>query len=250
MKLHHLNCVKIESPFGTAIGHCLLIENSNGNLTLIDAGIGLAESQEPEKHLGKDLVEITGFQFDEALTAIRQIEGLGLNPEKVTDIICSHLDPDHIGGLVDFPNAKIHISDEELKAFTSGDDRYLKYQLSHKPTTYLYTKNDSKCFGLPSRKINLDFEAYLIPLFGHTLGHCGVAIKINSKWTFYVGDAYYLRAEIENRNHPVDQLATIRAVDNAIRLESLEKIKTIVKQLGNEISYFGYHDPIEFESAN
>lgn len=36
MKVHHLNCVKIASPFGSAIGHCILIEVED-TLTLIDA---------------------------------------------------------------------------------------------------------------------------------------------------------------------------------------------------------------------
>ena len=105
MKVHHLNCVQIESPLGSAIGHCVLIEG-NDSLTLIDAGIGLAETRAPEQKLGKELIEITGFKFDENHTAIRQIEQLGLDPKNVNHIICSHLDPDHIGGLADFPKQK------------------------------------------------------------------------------------------------------------------------------------------------
>lgn len=38
MKIYHLNCLQIESPLGSAIGHCVLIE-LNGNLTLIDTGM-------------------------------------------------------------------------------------------------------------------------------------------------------------------------------------------------------------------
>ncbi|UTW62667.1 MBL fold metallo-hydrolase [bacterium SCSIO 12741] len=246
MLLHHLNCVQIESPFGSAIGHCLLIEN-NGTLTLIDVGIGLEENREPEKKLGKELVEITGFQFDESYTAIRQIEQLGLDPNQAKNIVCSHLDPDHIGGAVDFPHARLHVSSEELDAFNQGDERYLNYQLAYHPSIRQYEQNDSEWFGLPARKLDLDFEAYLIPLFGHTLGHCGVAIKTDKDWLFYAGDAYYLRAELKDKNHPVDQLATIRAVDNEARLESLEKVRRLIETHGDQMTYFGYHDPEEFE---
>jgi len=247
MQVHHLNCVQIESQLGSAIGHCVLIE-LEGNLTLVDAGIGLTETKNPEKTLGKDLIEITGFKFDEKLTAIRQIEQLGFDPINVTNIICSHLDPDHIGGLSDFPTAKVHVSLEEFHSFESGNERYLRQQLSHKPKLNLYSQNTNEWFGLPARKLNLNFEAYLIPLFGHTLGHCGVAFKNNSAWTFYVGDAYYLKAELNNRNHPVDQLATIRAMDNQMRKESLEKLRNVVNEFGSEIEYFGYHDPFEFST--
>lgn len=244
MKVHHLNCVRIESPFGSAIGHCLLL---NENLTLIDTGIGLAETREPEKMLGKELVEITGFKFDESMTAIRQIEKLGFDPKNLKNIVCSHLDPDHIGGMADFPNARIHVSKEEYESFKNGDPRYLPQQLSYNPEIIIYSNNDSDWFGLPARKLGLDLniEIYLIPLFGHTLGHCGIAFKENGKWIFYVGDAYYLRAEITNHHHPVDQLATIRAMDNEMRKESLEKVRQIIEKHGHEIVCFGYHDPTE-----
>lgn len=245
MKVYHLNCVQIESPLGSAIGHCVLIESS-GNLTLIDAGIGLAETRNPEKALGKDLIELTGFKFDEKLTAIRQIEDLGFDPTNVSNIICSHLDPDHIGGFSDFPKAVVHVSQEEYESFKSGNERYLSQQLSYKPELILYSQNNSKWFGLPARKLNLNFEAYLIPLFGHTLGHCGVAFRTENTWTFYVGDAYYLKAELNDRNHPVEQFATIRAMDNEMRKESLEKVRDFVSKHGSEIEYFGYHDPTEF----
>jgi len=247
MKVHHLNCVQIESPFGMGIGHCLLLEDQE-KLTLVDAGIGLAETREPEKRLGKALIESTGFILEEERTAIKQIEGLGLDPERVQNIVCSHLDPDHIGGLADFPGATVHISKEEYESFQSGQERYLPQQLSHDPEVRLYAKNDSAWFGLPARKLGLDLntEMYLIPLFGHTPGHCGVAFQANGKWTFYVGDAYCLRAELSDRNHPADQLATARAMNNARRKQSLEQVRQVIKNHGDEIVYFGYHDPTEF----
>lgn len=233
---------------GSAIGHCLLVE-VNDQLLLIDAGIGLLESKEPEKRLGRELIEVTGFEFDERLTAIRQIEELGFDPENVKHIICSHLDPDHIGGIQDFPNAKVHVSKEEYDSFKRGNERYLTQQLAHNPELKLYAINDTDWFGLPARKVELNgpITIYLIPLFGHTLGHCGVAIKTNEQWTFYVGDAYYLRAELADKNHPVDQLATIRAVDNPMRLASLDKVRNVIKNFGDQMEYFGYHDPTEFK---
>ena len=251
IKIHHLNCTNIKSPFGSAIGHCMLLEGSN-RFVLIDSGIGLSETQQPELKLGKELIDIVGFKFDEEFTAVKQIEKLGFRPEDVGDCICSHLDPDHIGGLADFPNMKVHVAKEEYESFKSGNERYLPHQLEHNPRIQLYDKNDSEWYGLPARKIDLDFDVviYLIPLFGHTLGHCGVTFKKNGVWVFYVGDAYYYQAEINQLDHPVDELATIRAVDNELRKESLNRVREIVKKYGNEIEYFGYHDPSEFILTN
>jgi len=41
-------------------------------------------------------------------------------------------------------------------------------------------------------------------------------------------------------------LATVRAVDNKLRKESLDQVREIVKKYAGEIEYFGYHDRTEF----
>ncbi len=246
MKIHHLNCLEIETPLGRAVGHCLLIENK-GDLLLIDAGLGLQEVREPENTLGVDLVELTGFKLKEELTAINQIRQLGYDPAMVRHIICSHLDPDHIGGLADFPDARVHVSYEEYESFKAGNERYLPYQLSHNRSLKVYELDDYVWFGLGARRLELDMEIYLVPLFGHTSGHCGVALRCETYWIFYVGDAYYLRAELAHSGLPVEQLSQLRAVDNEQRIDSLERIRTLVN--GNhpvDIRYYGYHDPDEF----
>lgn len=249
MKVHHINCVKIKSPFGPAIGHCLLLVE-NDKLVLVDSGIGVDETRKPDELLGQELVDRTGYVLDENITAFNQIKQLGFDPNNVEDIICSHLDPDHIGGLIDFPKAKVHISQEEFESFKSGIDRYLPRQLSHDPKVELYKNNDSNVFGLPARKLKLAFKTnfYFIPLFGHTSGHSAIAFKTEGRWILYVGDAYYYRAELTNKEHPVDQLATIAAVDNEMRKESLEKLRELIKNFGDELYYFGYHDPKELDS--
>ncbi|WP_306350186.1 MBL fold metallo-hydrolase [Flavobacterium sp. '19STA2R22 D10 B1'] len=245
--LHHLNCVKIVSPINdNVIGHCILIEDKNG-LALIDTGIGLLDIEQPNERIGKELIDIVGYHFDEGSTAIRQIEKLGLNPNNVTDCIISHLDNDHIGGLADFPKVKVHVGAEEYENFNSGNPRYLKQPLSHQPTVKTYSKSTEKWFGFEARKVetNLKTEIYLIPLPGHTLGHCGVAIKDGQNWLFYIGDAYYMRIELTDTNHPVNQLATMRADDNTLRLETLDRIREFINQ-HPEIEVFGYHDLEEF----
>ena len=123
---------------------------------------------------------------------------MGLNPKNVTDCIISHLDNDHIGGLADFPNATVHVGLEEFENFNSDNPRYLKIPLAHTPTIKTYGKSDLNWFGFEARKVNvnIDTKIYLVPLFGHTLGHCGVALNLDNRWLLYVGDAYYLKAEL------------------------------------------------------
>lgn len=246
-RLHHLNCVRIAIPINDdVIGHCLLIKEDN-NLLLLDTGVGVQDVENPDERLGKELIEVAGFQLDIKLTAFQQIKELGLDPSLVKDCVLTHLDPDHTGGLADFPNATVHVSKEELHNFERGNPRYLKGHLAHNPEIKEYSTSDEEWFGLEARKINssLETEIFLIPLFGHTLGHCGIAVQWEGKWILYAGDAYYLRAELENGYHPVSQLAAARADDNTQRLESMEKIKKLIKE-HPEIEIFGYHDQEEF----
>ncbi|OJJ23118.1 MBL fold hydrolase [marine bacterium AO1-C] len=247
IRIHHLNCVDIQSPqFGKAIGHCLLLETTE-KLVLIDTGVGWLDTQAPAQRIGQQMLDLVGFQFNEQQTAIKQIEALGLNPAKITDCVISHLDNDHIGGLADFPAAKIHVSFEEYESFKSGNPRYLSIPLAHEPSIITYPKSSETWFGFEARRLTIDFEMpmFLIPLFGHTLGHCGVAFQYQNHWVFYVGDAYYLKAELLDDNHPVNELAKLRADDDIVRLETLNKLRKLAKE-NPTIEMFGYHDPVEF----
>ncbi len=249
VRIHHLNCVDIQSPIGMrGIGHCLLLETDE-RLILVDTGIGLLDNQHPGERIGQQTIDMIGYRFDEQLTAVRQIEHLGLDPEKVTDCIVSHLDHDHISGLSDFPKAKVHVGIEEFDNFHSGNPRYNQTPLSHNPVIKTYAETDWDWFGFEARKISLNIEAeiFFIPLFGHTTGHCGVAIQIENNRLFYVGDAYYLKVELEDANHPVNDLVNKMADNNELRMETLEKIRKFANE-NPGIEIFSYHDPKEFES--
>jgi len=47
---------------------------------------------------------------------------LGFDPADVRDIVLTHLDLDHAGGLIDFPWARVHVYAEELRALQSPSD--------------------------------------------------------------------------------------------------------------------------------
>ena len=247
IEIYHLNCVKIVSPINNNVcGHCLLIKE-NDHLLLVDTGIGLLDTRNPTERIGKQIIDIVGYRFYENQTAVKQIERLGFDPENVTECIISHLDNDHTGGLADFPEATVHVAIEEFENYNSGNPRYLRTPLSHKPVIRTYKKTAFSWFGFEARKIssNIKTDIFLIPLFGHTLGHCGVALNTGSKWLFYIADAYYMRVELTDKNHPVNELAKMRADDNDLRINTLDKIRNFISE-HPEIDVFGYHDIEEF----
>ncbi|QJR37181.1 MBL fold metallo-hydrolase [Gemmatimonas groenlandica] len=256
MNIHHLNCGVLHAPPSPpAACHCLLLEHG-GRLALVDTGIGLADIAHPVERIGQSAIDGAGFQFHEHRTAARQIERLGFSTAAVTDIVLTHADPDHAGGLADFPDAAVHLSAEEFAQLGRGNWRYAPAQFAHEPRWVTHAAvpdqaSPTRWFGLEARALPLalDVEAVLVPLVGHTAGHCGVAVHDGSRWLLHVGDAYYLRVELSTDEHPVSQLATMRAENDSQRRASLHELRRLARDHANEIEMFGYHDLTEFPNG-
>ena len=249
--IHHINCGSLHAPPNPrASCHCLLLEDDAG-LALVDSGIGLLDCRRPDERIGRPLIELAGFQFDEAETAVRRVEDLGFRASDVQHIVLTHCDPDHAGGLADFPRAKIHLTEEEFANLGPSNPRYLPIQFEHGPDWRTHGEGSRDWFGVQARRVPLGFasEILLVPLFGHTLGHCGVAVQQGERWVLHVGDAYYLRVELSTDDHPVSQLARLRADDDAQRRKSLERLRRLAREHGDSISMLGYHDFGEFPTS-
>jgi glyoxylase-like metal-dependent hydrolase (beta-lactamase superfamily II) len=246
--IHHINGGTLHVPsYPTVVCHCLLLQEGK-QLALVDTGIGLEDVRNPVGRLEQPLIAMAGFQFHEPDTAVRRIETLGFDPDDVRHLILTHGDPDHAGGLADFPNARVHISEEEDAQIARGHGRYVPTHFAHGPSWKICGPSTRKWFGLEARSIEAGFssEVLLIPLFGHTLGHCGVAVEQNGRWFLHVGAAYYLRAELSLDDHPVSAIATQRADDDAQRRASLVRLRQFVRDHGDEVDLIGYYDRSEF----
>jgi glyoxylase-like metal-dependent hydrolase (beta-lactamase superfamily II) len=251
IRIHHINCGALHKPPRPRVGcHCLLLEDEQG-LALVDTGIGLLDVQQPLERIGQPIIDMAGFQFAELNTAVRQIEALGFRRDDVKHLVLTHGDQDHAGGLADFPNAVVHVAEEEFANISKGSWRYSPAQFAHGPRWAPYGPSMRLWRGLEARPVALGFgaEVLLVPLFGHTLGHCGVAVQQGDQWTLHVGDAYYLRIELTEDDHPVSLLAAQAADDDDQRRASLARLRRLECDHKGEIELFGYHDLIEFPGA-
>lgn len=196
MTIHLMNCFTCNARWPSKLKTgmvCLLIETDQG-LALLDTGLGLDDYARPT-WMTQLMRILTIVPFDSNEAAIHQIQRLGHNPEDVKHIILTHMHFDHISGLPDFPRAKVHVHKREYDAFTSEkkfrwtDAAYIPRYLAHNPEFALYEKIDSKWYDFDAIRLPFQPEMVFIPLFGHSAGHCGVAIQTKTGWFFHLGDS-------------------------------------------------------------
>jgi glyoxylase-like metal-dependent hydrolase (beta-lactamase superfamily II) len=128
MRVHDLDCCPMYLRLrGNPLGRteyqrmptrCLLLELDD-RLVLVDTGIGTAHVTRWLGELPALFVAFSRPTFEPDTTALARIEALGFDAADVRDIVFTHLDLDHAGGLGDFPNATAHVLDRELDAARS-----------------------------------------------------------------------------------------------------------------------------------
>jgi glyoxylase-like metal-dependent hydrolase (beta-lactamase superfamily II) len=174
----------------------------------------------------------------------------------------THLDLDHAGGLSDFPKAKVHVYEPEHAAATAPATwleqmRYRAIQWAHGPDWALAPEPRAAAgepwFGFECVRdlAGLPPEVLLVPLVGHTRGHCGVAVQGERGWLLHAGDAYFYRGEVDpmTRRCPVglDLFQQLIQVDGDARMRNQARLQALAREHGGEVSVFCAHDPVEFE---
>ena len=234
--------------------HCWLVESDEG-LVLVDTGLGTADMA--------DLSGRLGFLFERAVrpikdpeaTALRQVERLGFKARDVRHLIPTHLDLDHSGGIPDFPHAEVHVFRPEYEAAMRRSSmkeqgRYRPLHWRHGPKWNVREREGENWFGFQGvRALDTRDDILLVPLVGHTWGHCGVAVKTKSGWLLHAGDAYFFHGEIKKR--PTCPLALslfqrVMAMDNARRLANQKRLRDLAALHGSEVTIHCAHCPVEF----
>lgn len=229
--------------------HCLIIQIGD-RVILVDTGFGTREALDPNRLIGEDALFKLGIVTDIRLTALHRLRARGISPDQVTDIILTHLDNDHAGGLHDFPNATIHLSQEELDSYdsTRGRGPYKPYQVSHATKFKTYPPTGEQWFGIEARSLVLpaDLEAKLIPLPGHTLGHCGLAYREDGKWSLHAGDSYFDRKVNFLPHTPGLPIEIAFQTSATERHASLMKLHALRNEHAAEVAMYCTHDQNEY----
>ena len=266
MRIHHLNCGSMCPRGGRFFGgsggpwaiapmccHCLLIESEDG-LILVDTGLGVEDVDDPRR-LGFLFTAATRPRLEVSETALRQVADLGFSLADVRHIVVTHLDLDHAGGLSDFPGATVHVFAPELRAARNPAtlmerNRYRRAQLSGVANWAPVEEDGEAWFGFSSVRAlpGARDDVLLIPLPGHSRGHCGVAVWTGGGWLLHCGDAYFHRTEVAPAGGRAP--AGIRWFESLVnvakkaRLGNQKRLREVARGF-REIRLICSHDPAE-----
>jgi len=273
MRIHHLNCGTM-CPHGRRlmdgadrgpgparlVCQCLLIETDAEGLVLVDTGIGLGDVRTPRERLSDFFIGFNRIQLREEETAVRQVERLGFKAADVRHIVLTHLDFDHAGGLSDFPQASVHLLDQEADAALNhrrgfiAERRYRPQQWGDTARWRRYRPEGEPWFGFETVRAleGLPPEILMVPLPGHTSGHAGVAVRNGAGWLLLAGDAYFHKTEMDPAGYRCPPglrfYQKMMEVDRARRLHNQERLRGLVREQAG-VRVLSSHDAVELETA-
>ncbi|RKN03862.1 MBL fold metallo-hydrolase [Streptomyces radicis] len=271
MRVHHIDCGAMRPLGGRLIDdrpgllrrgemvtHCLLID-TGAQLVLVDTGLGTPSVDGARDWLGRGLVAAFRLGGDAGETAVARVRGLGHDPADVSDIVLTHGDGDHAGGLVDFPDANVHVFAEELRALSAPRTRlertrYRRAHFAHRPRWIPYEDAGERWFGFEAVRAlkGLPPEILLVPLAGHTRGHAGVAVDTGAGWLLHAGDSYFHRGELDATSpHCPPGIGLFQRMVESRRRERLANqrhLRELVHDHGDRVTVFSAHCADELDA--
>lgn len=188
--------------------NCYLIQTNN-RLILVDAGFGGA------------IGDLAGHLADD-------LRAMGVAPGDVDTVLCTHLHPDHVGGLVDgagaavFPNAKLVVHQADHRFWS--DDATLAGATTDQDRGFVQLARTTIAAYADRTRLLTSGEALpgisIIPEPGHTPGHSGWLIASGSESLLIWGDVVHMPGV----QFPRPEVGMGFDVDGAAAIETRKRI--------------------------
>ena len=93
-------------------------------------------------------------------------------------------------------------------------------------------------------------EVLLVPLPGHSRGHCGVAVRRADDWLLHCGDAYFHHSEVAPDGDAAPKglrwFESLVAFDGAQRRANQERLRELARLALGEVKLICSHDMADF----
>jgi N-acyl homoserine lactone hydrolase len=205
-----------------------MVQNGEIQNILIDTGFPAWYADDIEAYSKRDNLHAFGriVTMTHQHTPTGQLATIGLKPNDITHLVITHTHIDHVGGINDFPNAKIYISKTE---------RALPRPLYFDGRSSVEW-NLAREYYLLDGDVALNDKITLISTPGHSIGHYSVMVKLPKTGVVLIAaDAINRLDEWENKTF-----------SNPQALDSAQKLIDLHDRFGAMLIYG--HDPAQWNT--
>lgn len=174
---------------------CALLRHPQGNI-LFDTGCHPSIAEDPEQRWGALTKFMTPIMTRDD-NVISGLSAVGLGPDDIDVVVCSHLHTDHCGCNAFFGKATVMVHALELERARAPDAEkagYVSADWDHPmPMTTIVSQTD----------VMGDGRIVLIPLPGHTPGMIGALVELDRSGGFLLAsDALSIRENLDREIIP------------------------------------------------
>lgn len=213
---------------------CFLLEHQNYGYIMIDSGYSKMIFENGITSKIYNMLNKTICNDEDIL--INQLKKDGIYENDIKYIIITHMHPDHIGGLMNFNQSKVIISEEcnDLIYKSSYKDLVFKNLIPGTLEGRLQSirlESNSILKGFKGKDLFGDDSLWIIALEGHAKGQIGVFLKFQK--LFFVADATwgrdlmdkkmkfiprFIQHNFDKYKQTIDKLKSIRDSESEIKL--------------------------------
>jgi N-acyl homoserine lactone hydrolase len=167
----------------------VLLRHGQGNV-LIDTGCHPSIPEQADVRWG-GLAKIMVPIMQPGDNVIASLAGVGLSPDDIDVVVCSHLHPDHCGCNAFFKRATVVVHEKEIEAARAPGAEKAGYLVAEWVTPAPIDVMNGQ------RDLFNDGRIVLVPLPGHTPGTIGALVVLERSGTFFLAsDTVSLRATL------------------------------------------------------
>lgn len=195
---------------------CFLIEMSDGTRVLVDSGL-------PDVLPTADQMP-PGFIVVPGETVVMQLARIGLQPDDIDLLVCTHFDFDHCGQNIAFQTSKYVVQQEHFDVLPT-DRRYDKTRAQWDQPLERYQFVDGDVELLPGVE--------LLKTSGHATGHQSVLIRLPHTGPVLltidaVGQRDRFARAYEGRSVDTDKAASVASTHKLLDLVEREHVQLVI----------------------